>query len=41
MLGGAPGLTFGTSFSGPITVQAFDASGAQITGSAQYAIRSH
>jgi hypothetical protein len=31
-----PTLTAGTSFSGPITVQAFDASGALITGSAPY-----
>jgi hypothetical protein len=33
----APALTAGTSFSGPITVQAFDASGALIVGSAPYA----
>jgi hypothetical protein len=33
----APALTFGTAFSGPITVQAFDASGALINGSAPYA----
>ncbi len=32
----APALTAGTSFSGPITVNAFDASGALITGSAPY-----
>jgi hypothetical protein len=32
-----PALTAGTSFSGPITVQAFDASGALIVGSAPYA----
>ncbi|HEY6235530.1 MAG TPA: hypothetical protein VIW69_10555 [Candidatus Elarobacter sp.] len=32
----APTLNAGTSFSGPITVQAFDASGALITGSAPY-----
>ena len=32
-----PVLTPGTSFSGPITVQAFDASGAMIVGSAPYA----
>ena len=32
----APTLTAGTSFSGPITVQAFDASGALIVGSAPY-----
>jgi hypothetical protein len=32
-----PALTPGTSFSGPITVQAFDASGALIVGSAPYA----
>ena len=33
----APKLGAGTSFSGPITVQAFDASGALIVGSAPYA----
>ena len=33
----APTLTAGTSFSGPITVQAFDASGALIVGAAPYA----
>ena len=33
----APTLTAGTSFSGPVTVQAFDASGALIVGSAPYA----
>jgi len=32
----APTLNAGTSFSGPITVQAFDASGALIVGSAPY-----
>jgi hypothetical protein len=33
----APTLNAGTSFSGPITVQAFDASGALIVGAAPYA----
>ena len=35
---GAPTLHQGTAFSGPITVQAFDASGAQITGAGPYAL---
>ena len=34
----APHLQPGTAFSGPITVQAFDASGALITGSAPFAL---
>ncbi len=33
----APSLHYGTAFSGPITVSAFDASGAQIVGSAAFA----
>jgi hypothetical protein len=34
----APHLQPGTSFSGPITVQAFDASGAQIVGAAPFSV---